>query len=103
VNIRDKSEISRVADAFNAMAEALDHRERELSRAKEKAEEAAARITMIFESVTDSVLIVDRNCRISYLNGPARSLVAEGRDIIDMGVQEAFLDELAPDIFDRLS
>lgn len=102
VNIRDKSEISRVADAFNAMAEALDYRERELSQAKERAEEAAARITMIFESTTDSVLIVDRNCRISYLNGPARSLVAEGRDIIDMGVREAFLDDLASDVFDRL-
>jgi PAS domain S-box-containing protein len=102
VNIRDKSEISSVADAFNSMAEALDHRERELSQAKEKAEEAAARITMIFESTTDSVLIVDRNCRISYVNGPARALLAEGRDVIDMGVREAFLDDPDPDIFDRL-
>src|SRR6202048_2419016 len=55
VDIRDKSEIARVAGAFNTMAEALEHRERELFEAKGKAEEAAARITMIFESTTDSV------------------------------------------------
>jgi HAMP domain-containing protein len=102
VDIRDKSDISRVADAFNAMAAALDLRERELSQAKEKAEEAAARITMIFESTTDSVLIVDRNWCISYLNSPARSQLAEGRDIIDMCVRDAFLDELGPDIHNRL-
>jgi signal transduction histidine kinase/HAMP domain-containing protein len=102
VDIRDKSDISRVADAFNAMASALDLRERELSQAKEKAEEAAARITMIFESTTDSVLIVDRNWCISYLNSPARSQLAEGRDIIDMRVHEAFLDELGPDVSNRL-
>jgi signal transduction histidine kinase len=103
VEIRDKSEISYVADAFNAMAEALGHRERELSQAKERAEDAAARITMIFESTTDSVLIVDRNWRISYLNGPARSLLAEGRDIINQGLREALLDDLDADIFNRVA
>ena len=41
-NIRDRSEISRVADAFNTMADALERREQELSEAKEKAEKAAA-------------------------------------------------------------
>ena len=102
VDVRDKSEISRVAEAFNAMAEALGHRERELSQAKEKAEEAATRITMIFESTTDSVLIVDRNWRISYLNGPARSQLAEGRDIIGMPVREALLKDLDPGLFNRL-
>jgi HAMP domain-containing protein len=71
VDIRGNFELARVAGAFNAMADALEHREHELSEAKQKAEEAAARITMIFESTTDSVLIVDRDWRISYLNGPA--------------------------------
>jgi len=96
VDIRDKSDISRVAEAFNSMAEALDHRERELLRAKEQAEEAATRITTIFESTTDSVLIIDRNWRISYLNCPARSLLAEGRDVIGMDVHEAFLNDICP-------
>ena len=49
----------------------LEHREQGLSKAKEAAEETAARITTIFESTNDSVLIVDRDWRITYLNGPA--------------------------------
>src|SRR4030088_806528 len=61
VDIQGNSEFARVANAFNTMADALEHREHELSEAKEKAEEAAARITMIFESTTDGVLIVDLN------------------------------------------
>jgi len=73
-----------------------------LSQAKERAEEAATRITMIFESTTDSVLIVDQNCRITYLNGPARSLLAERRDIIGMPVQEALLKDIDAGIFNRL-
>ena len=75
VNIRDGSEIARVADAFNTMADALQRRERELSEAKEKAEETAARITIIFESTTDSVIIIDRNLRISYLNARAQAQI----------------------------
>jgi signal transduction histidine kinase len=71
VDIRGHSEFARVADAFNTMADALEHREQELSEAKEKAEEAAARITTIFESTTDSVAIVDRDWRVSYLKGRA--------------------------------
>jgi signal transduction histidine kinase len=90
VDIRGTSEIARVADAFNTMANALEHREHELSEAKEKAEEAAARITMIFESTTDSVLIIDRDWRVSYLNGPARLRLAQDRDIIGMPLTEAF-------------
>jgi signal transduction histidine kinase/HAMP domain-containing protein len=90
VDIADKSEIAQVAGAFNTMADALEHREHELSEAKEKAEEAAARITMIFESTTDSVAIIDRDWRISYLNGPAWAQVAEGRGLIGMTLLEAF-------------
>jgi signal transduction histidine kinase len=90
VDSRGTSDIARVADAFNTMANALEHREHELSEAKEKAEEAAARITMIFESTTDSVLIIDRDWRVSYLNGPARLRLAQDRDIIGMLLTEAF-------------
>ena len=90
LEIRNKSEIARVADAFNTMANALEHREHELSDAKERAEEAAARITMIFESTTDSVLIIDRHWRVSYLNGPARLRLAQDREILGMPLTEAF-------------
>src|SRR5258708_2628662 len=102
VVIRDKSEIAQVADAFNTMADALEHREHELSEAKEKAEEAAARITTIFESTTDSVLIVDRDWRISYLNGRAWAQGAKGRDMIGAKLSEAFADIASSEIFSQL-
>jgi PAS domain S-box-containing protein len=101
VHIRDKSEIAGVAEAFNTMADALEQREHELSGAKEKAEEAAARITMIFESTTDSVIIVDPDWRISYLNGRAWAQVAEGRDLIGAKLWEVF-PETDREIFDQL-
>ncbi|MBR0734576.1 response regulator [Bradyrhizobium japonicum] len=90
VDISGNAEIARVADAFNTMADALEHREQELSKAKEIAEEAAARITTIFESTNDSVVIIDRDWRVGYINGPAWAQVAEGRDIIGMTLFEAF-------------
>ena len=101
VEIRDKSEIARVADAFNTMADALEHREHELSEAKEKAEDAAARIAMIFESTTDSVITVDRDCRISFFNQRARAHIAEGRELIGMELQEALLDAEGTEIISR--
>jgi signal transduction histidine kinase len=99
VHIRDKcSEITRVADAFNSMANALAQRERELYDAKEKAEEAAARITTIFESTTDCVLIIDRDWRISYVNDWAKVQLCEERDLIGMDFWEAFPDAADPGI-----
>jgi HAMP domain-containing protein len=92
VDIRDKSEIGGVADAFNTMADALEHREQELSKAKEKAEATAARITTIFESTTDGVVIVDRNWRVAFLNGSAWKQVPEGCDPIGAKLLDAFPD-----------
>jgi PAS domain S-box-containing protein len=101
VDIQDKSEIAAVADAFNTMADALERRELELSDAKEKAEEAAARIKMIFESTTDGVITVDRNCRISFLNQRAWAQIAEGRELIGMDLHEALLDAADTEIFSQ--
>src|ERR1700738_5060268 len=102
VNIRGKSELARVAAAFNSMADALEHREHELSEAKEKAEEAAARITTIFESTTDSVAIVDRDWRVRYLNGRAWTQIGEGGYPIGAKLSEAFQDAADTEIFSRL-
>ncbi len=102
VDIRERSEIGRVADAFNIMADALEHREHELNAAKEKAEQAAARITMIFESTTDSVLIIDRDWRVSYLNERAKAQLSEGRDIVGMNVPDAFLETADSEALDLL-
>jgi PAS domain S-box-containing protein len=101
VDIRDKSEIARVACAFNTMADALELREHELSEAKEEAEDAAARIAMIFESTTDSVITVDRDCRIRFFNQQAWAQIAEGRELIGMELQEAFLDAADTEIISR--
>jgi PAS domain S-box-containing protein len=102
VDIRGKSELAQVADAFNTMADALEHREHELSEAKEKAEEAAARIMTIFESTTDSVVIIDRNWRFSYLNRRASAQLAAGRDLIGTGLKEAFPDDAIAELFSQL-
>src|SRR5260221_5199634 len=85
-----QSEFARVGDAFNAIADALRDRERELREAKERAEDAAARMTTLFESTTASVLIVDRDWRITYLNERAKAQVAEGRYLVGMDLWEAF-------------
>jgi signal transduction histidine kinase len=102
VDIRDKSEISRVADAFNTMADALERREQELSEAKEKAEKAAARISMIVESTTDSVVVVDRDWRISFFNQRARAQIADGRDLMGMDLQDSLLKGESVEIINQL-
>jgi signal transduction histidine kinase/HAMP domain-containing protein len=102
VDIADRSEIAQVADAFNTMADALEQREQELSNAKEKAEEAAARITMIFESTTDSVAIIDRDWRISYLNRRASAQLAGDRDLIGAALNEVFPDDVITRILNQL-
>jgi signal transduction histidine kinase/CheY-like chemotaxis protein len=66
------------------------HRARELRDAEEKAEEAAARITTVFESTTDSVLIIDRDWRIVYGNERAKTQIADGRELIGMNLWVAF-------------
>ena len=103
VHIRDKhSEIARVAQAFNSMADALEGRERELHDAKENAEEAAARITTIFESITDCVVIVDRDWRITYLNERAKAKLFGNRDLVGLDAWETFLDLIDTQISNRL-
>jgi signal transduction histidine kinase/HAMP domain-containing protein len=103
VHIRDKhSEIERVAQAFNSMADALEGRERELHDAKENAEDAAARITAIFESITDCVIVVDRGWRITYLNERAKARLCVERDLIGMDAGKAFLDVIDTHISNRL-
>jgi signal transduction histidine kinase/HAMP domain-containing protein len=104
VSIPDKrSEIAWVADAFNTMANALADREHELYDAKEKAEQAAARITTIFESTDDCVLIVDPGWQITYLNERAKARLSEGRDMLGMNLCETFPDVVDPEILARVA
>jgi signal transduction histidine kinase len=100
VHIRDKrSELSWVAEAFNTMADALAARERELYEAKERAEEAAKRITTIFESMNDCVMMIDRELRVLYLNERAQAHLSEERSLIGVDIWEAFsVAEAEPDV-----
>src|SRR5260221_7257804 len=100
-NHAKQSEIARVGDAFNTMADALRDRERELREAKERAEDAAARMTTLFESTTASVLIVDRDWRITYLNERAKAQVAEGRYLVGMDLWEAFPAAVDSEVYCR--
>jgi signal transduction histidine kinase/ActR/RegA family two-component response regulator len=103
VTIGDKrSEIARVGDAFNTMADALEDRERELLEAKRRAEEAAARIITVFESTTDSVLLIDRDWRISYANERAKAQLAEGSDLIGVDLWQAFPDTADTNIYSQI-
>jgi signal transduction histidine kinase len=106
VDIRDKrSEIAGVGEAFNSMADALKERTCELSDAKEnaedareKAEQAAARITTIFESMADCVVIVDLNWNITYLNERAKARLSGERDLIGTNLCETFPDAIDSEI-----
>jgi signal transduction histidine kinase len=103
VHIPDKhSEIARVADAFNSMADALERRERELYEAKEDAEKAAARITTIFESTADCVVIVDPVWNITYLNERAKAQLSGERDLIGMNLCETFPNVIGTEISARV-
>ena len=62
----------------------------ELTRARQKAEEAAQRLTNVLESTTDSVFILDRDWRFSYLNPQAIELISGGRDLLGQNIWEAF-------------
>ncbi|WP_188311997.1 PAS domain S-box protein [Salinarimonas soli] len=80
------TEINRVSHAFAAASIAV--RERRL--ADERAAAAAQRIQTIFESITDSVIVLDRRGRFTYLNERARSQIGPGRDLVGLPIQEAF-------------
>jgi PAS domain S-box-containing protein len=102
VNIRDGSEIARVANAFNTMADGLERRERELSDAKKKAEDAAARLATVFESTADSVIIVDRHWFISFYNQKAWTQIADGRELVGMNLHEIVFETSDRNILSQL-
>jgi signal transduction histidine kinase/HAMP domain-containing protein len=101
VQIQDQcSEIAGVAGAFNAMADSLEERERELFHAKEIAEDAASRITTIFESTTDCVLLIDRDWNVSYVNERAKADVCGA--LVNMNLWDVFPDAVGTETEDRI-
>ncbi|WP_176556166.1 sensor domain-containing protein [Rubellimicrobium rubrum] len=55
----------------------------ELERAKEDAEATARVLRNVLESTTDSVLILDREWEIRFINERARALLLSGRPVLD--------------------
>jgi signal transduction histidine kinase len=57
---------------------------------------------MVFESTTDSVVVIDRDWRISYLNARASAQIAEGRNLVGVGLRDIPLDNVDLEIFSQL-
>ena len=82
----DRSEFGVLARAFDAMAEALERREKE----RELAGDAARKMAAVLESTTDGICEIDRDWCISFINTRARAIVAPDRDLIGTPLFEAF-------------
>jgi PAS domain S-box-containing protein len=95
------SELARVGEAFNAMADALQDREHALRKAKEVAEQAASRVTAFLDSTTDSVVIVDRLWRISYLNERARKQLSGDQNLVGRSLWSVCPGTMEAKVYDQ--
>ncbi len=75
-----------LARSFDAMAEALERRE----KGRELAGDAARKMAAVLESTTDGICEIDRDWCISFINSRARAIVAPDRDLIGTPLFEAF-------------
>ena len=82
----DRSEFGVLARAFDAMAEALERRERE----RELTGDAARKMAAVLESTTDGICEIDRDWCNSFINTRARAIVGPDRDLIGIPLFEAF-------------
>ena len=86
VSPRGGDEVARLGHAFNRMAEQL-----EKSLAASRAE--TARLTRVLEGMTEGVIAVDAEERISFLNGAARAILGLGdRDLAGVRLYELVRD-----------
>jgi PAS domain S-box-containing protein len=84
----DRSEFGVLARSFDAMAEALEQRE----KGRELAGGSARKMAAILESTTDGICEIDPDWCISFINTGARAIVAPDRDLIGTPLFEAFPD-----------
>ena len=61
----------------------------ELERARQRADDAAKRLGAVLESTTDSVVIIDKDWRISFLNPRAAEMISAGRQLVGMSIWHA--------------
>jgi len=88
----DGSEISGLAHAFDTMAEELQARE----RAREEAHAAERRMAAILASSTDAVVELDRHGRVTFANGRAAALFADGAVLTGCRFVEVLPGHAAP-------
>ena len=75
-----------LARAFDAMAEALERRE----KGRELAGDTARKMAAVLENTTDGICEIDRDWCISFINSRARAFVAPDQDVIGTPLFEAF-------------
>jgi diguanylate cyclase (GGDEF)-like protein/PAS domain S-box-containing protein len=97
----------RGADGRPARILAIWHDVTEVRQARETAEQArrdaesaAARLSSVLESTMDSVIVLDRDWRITYFNGNAERTLEDRKPCIGLSLWEIFPDE-AEGIFAR--
>ncbi len=72
----------------------------EIEHARMRAEAAAARLSSVLESTMDSVVVLDRDWRVTYLNGNAERTLGDRKPRLGLSLWEIFPDE-AEGIFAR--
>jgi PAS domain S-box-containing protein len=68
-------------------------------RGREALERSEARLKDVLESTTDSVFVLDRDFRLTYLNSNAVRMVAGGRDLLGQSLWDAFPDAVDSEFF----
>jgi PAS domain S-box-containing protein len=75
---------------IDSVAEALLQATRQRQALEEQRLSLAARLQMVLESTTDSVLVLDADWRILYLNGRARAQLGGSADMVGQLLNERF-------------
>lgn len=66
----------------------------ELMAAQDALQETSGRLSRVLESTTDSILATDETWRITYMNGRAQRSIGRGRNLIGVGLWDAFPNAL---------
>jgi PAS domain S-box-containing protein len=68
-------------------------------RGKAALARSEARLKAVLESTTDSVMVLDRAWRFTYLNARAQAQIADGRDLVGRNIWEVFPGAVGGELF----
>ncbi|KAA2236209.1 PAS domain-containing protein [Salinarimonas soli] len=100
--LRDAAAAIRLGEAVAPVATDLaevDDIGRALAAASVELKAREARLRRVLESTGDSVFVLDREGRFTYLNERARAHLAPGRDLVGRRVREVFPEDSAADLW----